>query len=198
MPTKSNERDPFQLFSEWFKQAEGSSEIKQANAMCLSTLDLAGYPDGRMVLLKGNDERGFVFYTNLKSVKGRSLAKLPKASLTFHWDPLEKQIRIQGDIEKVTDREADAYWKTRPRLAQVGAWASQQSEELASHKAFIQRLTEVDEKFENTPVPRPPHWTGLRVKPTKIEFWRGRRGRLHERLVFRKSGASWKASHLYP
>lgn len=190
--------EPVKQFSKWYDDAKACSAIEQANAMCLSTLDLKGYPDGRMVLLKGFDERGFVFFTNLTSVKGKSMAKLARAALTFHWDPLKRQVRIQGDIERVSDQEADAYWVTRPRISQLGAWASLQSQPMDNQQTFIQRIEEVKKRFAKKPVPRPPHWTGLRLEPQRIEFWRERRGRLHERFEYRKSGKQWRTARLYP
>ena len=190
--------DPIAQFAAWYQEAQGCKAIEQADAMCLSTIDPEGFPDGRMVLLKAVDERGFVFYTNLQSIKGRSLAAIPRAALTFHWDPLKRQVRVQGDVEPVSDAEADAYWKTRPRLSQIGAWASRQSEPLDRNRTFIKRLSEFALKFGAAPVPRPPHWTGLRVQPLKIEFWHARRGRLHERFLYRRRGGAWVAERLYP
>lgn len=190
--------DPIAQFSAWFAEAKACKDIEQANAMCVSTIGLDGYPDARMVLLKGHDQRGFVFYTNLQSVKGRSLAKIPRAALTFHWDPLKRQIRIQGDTEIVTDAEADAYWKTRPRISQIGAWASEQSQPLPSNWEFIKRLSSYAKKFGTAPIPRPSHWSGVRVKPIRIEFWRQRRGRLHERFIYLPEGEKWVTSRRYP
>ncbi|HVO33584.1 MAG TPA: pyridoxamine 5'-phosphate oxidase [Elusimicrobiota bacterium] len=190
--------DPMVQFGVWYKEAEKCKAIEQANAMCLATIDPDGFPDGRMVLMKGFDARGFVFYTNLKSLKGRSLAQLPKAALIFHWDPLKTQIRIQGATDIVPDAEADAYWKTRPRISQIGAWASLQSEPLDSNRTFIKRLSEYALKFGVSAVPRPPHWSGYRLKPVKIEFWRARRGRLHERILYTRQGPSWNVARLYP
>ena len=190
--------DPIAQFSRWFADAKACKAILQANAMCVSTIDLNGFPDGRMLLLKGFDEKGFVFYTNHNSVKGQSLAKNPKASLTFHWDPLKRQIRIQGTTSLVTDAEADAYWKTRPRISQIGAWASIQSEPLDSNRTFIKRLADYALKFGVAPVPRPPYWTGVRVHPIKIEFWRERRGRLHERILYTRKDNGWNIVRLYP
>jgi pyridoxamine 5'-phosphate oxidase len=190
--------DPIEQFGRWFDDAKACKAVLQANAMCLSTLDPDGFPDGRMVLLKGFDARGFIFYTNLESVKGRSLAAHAKAALTFHWDPLARQVRIQGTAERVSDAEADAYWTTRPRLAQIGAWASLQSQTLDRNRTFIKRLSEFAVQFGTGAVPRPPHWSGVRVIPTKIEFWRARRGRLHERFLYRQDGSQWQVERLYP
>jgi len=190
--------DPVKQFSEWYEEAKACRAIEQANAVCVSTVDLSGFPDGRMVLLKHFDARGFVFYTNLESVKSLSLAKIPRAALTFHWDPLKRQIRIQGKTERVSDAEADAYWVTRPRLSQIGAWASEQSRPLDSNRTFIKRLTQFALKFGTHPVPRPPHWSGIRILPAKIEFWRARRGRLHERFLYTKTEGRWQIQRLFP
>jgi len=190
--------NPITQFAAWFEDAKACKAILQANAMCLSTIGLDGFPDGRMVLLKRFDAQGFVFYTNLNSVKGRSLAAIPRSALTFHWDPLKRQVRIQGTTEPVTPQEADAYWVTRPRLAQIGAWASLQSEPLDRNRTFIKRLAEYAAKFGIAPIPRPPCWTGLRVKPHKIEFWRQRRGRLHERILYLRGAKEWQVMRLYP
>jgi len=190
--------DPIAQFARWFDEAKTCRSIEQANATCLSTIDPNGNPDGRMVLLKAFDARGFVFYTNMHSVKGRSLAAQPKAALTFFWEALKRQVRIQGAVTKVDDAEADAYWKTRPRIAQIGAWASLQSEVLDRNRTFIRRLSEFGLKFGTKPVPRPPHWTGFSVEPVKIEFWRARRGRLHERFLYTRTDNRWNIQRLYP
>ena len=195
---KNFSENPLDQFNRWFDDAKNCPAILQANAMCLSTVNSDGFPDGRMVLLKGFDARGFVFFTNLNSVKGKSLAKTPRAALTFHWDPLARQVRLQGATEPVTDAEADAYWVTRPRISQIGAWASLQSEVLDRNRTFIKRLSEYAVKFGTAKVPRPPNWTGIRLVPHKIEFWRARRGRLHERFLYALKGAQWTAARLYP
>jgi pyridoxamine 5'-phosphate oxidase len=195
---KNFSEDPIAQFSRWFKEAETCQALEQANAMCLSTMDLDGFPDGRMVLLKGFDARGFVFYTNFHSVKGRSLQALPRAALTFFWDPLHRQVRIQGDVAPVKDAEADAYWASRPRISQISAWASRQSEPMDRLGVLIKRLQEYRKKFGTGVVPRPPHWSGFRVAPRKIEFWRARRGRLHERFLYQKKESRWIASRLFP
>jgi len=166
--------------------------------MCVSTLDTDGFPDGRMVLLKEFDEHGFVFYTNLNSTKGRALKKTPKASLTFHWPPLERQVRIQGKIEFVTDAEADEYWRTRARLSQLGAWASKQSEVLSNCLILVKDVAKLALKYGTGPVPRPSYWTGIRVVPHKIEFWQGRPNRLHDRFLYTKKGSRWNIVRLYP
>lgn len=166
--------------------------------MCVSTIDPQGYPDGRMVLLKEFDERGFVFYTNLNSIKGKSLKKLLRAALAFYWEPLKKQVRIQGKAEIVSDKEADAYWKTRPRLSQLGAWASKQSEPLSSRARLVAEVARLAAKYKFSPIPRPPFWTGVRVVPRKIEFWQGRANRLHDRFLYTKRGDRWRMHRLYP
>ena len=190
--------NPFAQFAAWYQEAQKCKTIEQANAVCLSTTDLDRYPDGRMVLLKQFDERGFVFYTNYHSVKGRSLAAAPRAALTFYWEPLDQQVRIQGTTEFLTNEESDAYWATRPRLSQIGAWASLQSQPLDRNRTFIKRLSEYALKFGTGSVPRPPNWGGIRLKPRKIEFWRARRGRLHERFLYTLSRGQWAVQRLYP
>jgi pyridoxamine 5'-phosphate oxidase len=192
------EDDPLKRFARWFAQAKNNKSIEDPTAMCVSTIDPGGFPDGRMVLLKGLDERGFVFYTNLNSVKGRALKKIPRAALTFYWEPLKKQVRIQGRTEIVSDDEADAYWKTRPRLTQLGAWASKQSEILPSRARLVAEVARLALKHRLGPVPRPPFWTGVRVVPLKIEFWQGRANRLHDRFLYTKNGGRWRVKRLYP
>jgi pyridoxamine 5'-phosphate oxidase len=191
-------KDPFAFFSDWFKAAKRCTAIPDATAMCVSTLATDGFPDGRMVLLKDFDDRGFVFYTNIKSVKGRALAKTPKAALTFHWAPLEQQVRIQGTTELVSDAEADAYWKTRARLSQLGAWASKQSEPLSNRAILVKDVAKLALKYGMGPVPRPPYWTGVRVVPRRIEFWQGKPNRLHDRSLYTKVGTKWNMERLYP
>jgi len=166
--------------------------------MCLSTVDAQGWPEGRMVLLKGFDERGFVFYTSIKSAKGKSLAKHRRAALTFYWEPLHRQVRIQGSTRLVSDEEADAYWRTRPRLSQIGAWVSHQSEPLPSNVLLIKEAMKLGLKFMGREVPRPPHWTGYRVKPRAIEFWQGRPNRLHDRFLYTRTAKTWRIQRLYP
>ena len=191
--------DPFDLFSEWLEAAR-REEPNDPNAMALASVDTDGLPDVRMVLLKDFDADGFVFYTNLNSSKGQQLRATPKASLLFHWKSLRRQVRIRGTVAQVSDVEADAYFATRARASQIGAWASDQSKLMADRFALEKRVAEYGLKFGLGPVPRPDHWSGFRLKPSHIEFWRDRPFRLHERLVFsRPSGQSvWHQDRVFP
>ena len=191
--------DPQGLFDRWLAAAE-LSEPNDPNAMALATVDADGLPDARMVLLKGRDARGFVFYTNVESDKGRQLGVDPKAALLFHWKSLRRQIRIRGPVEPASEEESDAYYATRARGSQLGAWASDQSRPLPSRQSLEQRIAELDARFEGQTPPRPPFWRGYRVRPLSYEFWRDRRSRLHDRRVFRRESleAPWTALRLYP
>ncbi len=191
------EHHPIALFHAWLAAAL-KSEPNDANAMTLATVDLGGAPDARMVLLKGVDAAGFTFFTNTASAKGRELAAHPAAALVFHWKSLRRQVRVRGRVEAVTDAEADAYFATRARPAQIGAWASEQSRELEGRLALEKRVAEVGLRFGLGKVARPPHWSGYRVIPETIEFWRDRPFRLHERLVFDRAGDGWTTRRLYP
>jgi pyridoxamine 5'-phosphate oxidase len=195
---KSLPEDPFVLFGRWFEAAKKSKTIVDATALCVATADLKGRPDARMVLLKSYDARGFVFYTNLHSPKGKQLHDHPYAALVFHWDALQKQVRIQGKTEIVADAEADAYWRTRPRLSQLGAWASKQSEELSTRAILIKDVAKLVLKYGTGPVSRPPYWTGVRVVPHRIEFWQGQPNRLHDRFLYTLKGDGWQVQRLYP
>jgi pyridoxamine 5'-phosphate oxidase len=191
--------DPFERFATWYAEAVKAIP-EDPNAMVLSTVGLAGRPSARVLLLKGFDTRGFVFYTNLESRKGRELAAHPAASLTFHFRPLRRQVRVEGLVEKVSPEEADAYFATRPRGSQVGAWASTQSAPLPGRATLEARVAEVEAQYQGKPIPRPPHWSGYRLVPDQIEFWVGRENRLHEREVFMRDapGAPWTVQLLYP
>lgn len=189
--------DPFTLFDAWYAEAR-AQEPDVPDAMSLATVDAAGRPSVRMVLLKGLDGRGFVFYTNFESRKGREAFANPRVALCFHWKALRKQVRIEGTVETVTGAEADAYFASRPRDSQVAAWASLQSEPMAERFDLERRLAAFTAKFQGGPVPRPPHWSGFRVVPGAIEFWIDRPYRLHERMLFRRDGGNWTRTRLYP
>jgi len=189
--------DPFQLFDEWFAEAR-TSEPNDAEAMALATADALGQPSVRMVLLKGHGPDGFVFYTNEQSAKGDQLAANPRAALLFHWKSLRRQVRVRGDVAPVSEAEADAYFATRTRQAQIGAWASDQSRALPDRLALEKRIAQVGLRFGLGKVPRPPHWSGYRLAPQGFEFWRDRPFRLHERLVFEAAPGGWTTRRLFP
>ncbi|QAU48420.1 pyridoxamine 5'-phosphate oxidase [Bradyrhizobium guangzhouense] len=191
--------EPFALFEAWLNEAI-KSEPNDPNAMALATVDPDGLPDVRMVLMKGFDTQGFVFYSHIASQKGRELAANPKAALLFHWKSLRRQVRIRGNVTPVADAEADSYFATRPKQAQIGAWASKQSQELESRFAFEQAIAKVAAKYVIGEVPRPPGWSGWRITPARIEFWHDRPFRLHDRIEFRRdaAGKPWSKTRMYP
>jgi len=189
--------DPIAMFTGLFEQAQKCG-LEEPEAMVLSTVDQNGRPSSRYVLLKGLDAGGFVFYTNLESRKARALAANPYAALCFYWPPLDKQVRIEGDVERVSDEDADAYFSTRPRESQLGAWASRQSSALDSRATLEQQLDETRARFDGRAVTRPPYWSGYRVVPNAIEFWTRHAARLHDRARFTREDGRWLRTLLYP
>jgi pyridoxamine 5'-phosphate oxidase len=190
--------DPFVKFQDWMKEA-WVHEPEDANAMTLATATPDGIPSARIVLLKGADAAGFVFYTNTQSRKGDEIAANARAALLFHWKQLGRQIRIEGHVERVTDAEADAYFSTRPRISRLGAWASDQSRDLPERTELERRLANYDTTYPGDDIPRPPHWSGFRIVPDRFEFWQNMPFRLHDRTVYTKSpGNGWSVSKLYP
>lgn len=189
--------DPLSLFAAWFDEAE-RGEPNDSDAMALATVDGDGAPSLRMVLLKGFDQRGFVFYTNLESRKGRELAANPRAALLFHWKSLRRQVRIEGSVTPVTDAEADAYFASRPRAHCIGAWASRQSRPMSGRFELEKQVALTAARFHIGAVPRPPFWSGFRLAPRVIEFWRGSAFRLHDRLVYHRAEAGWTTERLFP
>jgi pyridoxamine 5'-phosphate oxidase len=189
--------NPIDQFKKWFEEAV-SAEVLEPNAMVLSTVSQDGYPKGSIVLLKDVDENGFTFYTNYESHKGADLAHHPVASLTFWWGELERQVRIVGKVEKVSEAESEAYFAIRPRGSQLGAWVSAQSTVIENRDVLSQKLADFEQRFANQSVPRPPHWGGYRVLPREIEFWQGRPSRLHDRILFQYIDNEWKIERISP
>jgi pyridoxamine 5'-phosphate oxidase len=198
MTDPNRESDPFVVFAAWLAEAEGT-EPNDPNAMCLATSTPDGWPSARMVLLKGLDSRGFVFFTNHDSRKGAQLLANPRAALNFHWKTLRRAVRVEGQVEQVTGAESDEYYATRPRRSRIGAWASRQSHALGSRAELEAAVAETEARFPDAEVPRPPNWGGFRVLPQRIEFWRDMPFRLHDRRVFHAApGGGWTAETLYP
>jgi pyridoxamine 5'-phosphate oxidase len=191
--------EPFGLFAQWLADAE-KSEVNDPNAVSLATVDEDGLPDVRMVLLKGHDDDGFVFYTNFESAKGREILGSMKAAMCFHWKSLRRQVRVRGPVEIVSDAEADAYYASRPRGSRIGAWASKQSRPLESRFALEKAVAEYTAKYAIGDIPRPDYWSGFRIRPVAIEFWHDRPFRLHDRVRFwrEKPEGSWEKTRLYP
>ncbi|SIP97751.1 Pyridoxamine 5'-phosphate oxidase [Rhizobium sp. RU35A] len=195
----TEESEPFALFAQWLKDAEGS-EINDPNAVALASVDEQGLPNVRMVLLKGFDARGFVFYTNFESQKGREILGQQKAAMCFHWKSLRRQVRLRGPVSVVSDEEADAYYASRPRGSRIGAWASKQSRPLESRFALEKAVAEYTARHAIGEIPRPAHWSGFRIEPTSIEFWHDRPFRLHDRVEFRRPApdGDWSKVRMYP
>ena len=189
--------DPFAIFEEWFALAR-EVEVNDPHAMALASVDSEGMPDVRMVLLNSHDSRGFCFFTNFESEKGRQLLAQPKAAMVMHWKSLRRQVRMRGPVELVAPEEADAYFASRPRGSQIASSASEQSRPLASRQALLSRVAEISAKIGEGDVARPMHWSGFRLVPSSIEFWKDGEFRLHDRVLFTRAGAGWQSARLYP
>ncbi len=196
--TIPNEASPFVLFEQWYAEAAACADIEDHTAMTLATVGLDGGPDARQVLLKGHDEQGFVFYTNMTSPKAQQLRKTPRAALCFYWMPLGKQVRIRGPVSLTAEAEADEYFATRPRQSRLGAWASKQSQVIESPRALEKRIATFVARYLFGPVPRPEFWSGFRVMPEVIEFWLKQPYRLHDRACYSKTADGWRRDRLYP
>ena len=190
-------QDPIEQFGKWWDEAIASA-IDEVNAMTLATVNKEGKPDARIVLLKGYDEQGFVFFTNYQSSKGQQLSASPFATLVFFWKELERQVRIEGTCEKVSEQESDAYFHSRPEGSRLGAWASPQSSIIEGRHLIEKNLEQLQDQYKGSTIPRPPHWGGYRVVPTAIEFWQGRSSRLHDRIKYSKENNEWKIVRLAP
>jgi len=191
------EDEPFALFAHWLDEAT-ASEVNDPNGTALATVDEAGLPNVRMVLLKGFDERGFVFYTNFESNKGREILSSMKAAMCFHWKSLRRQVRVRGQVEVVSEEEANAYYATRPRHSRLGAWASAQSRPLEARQVLVDAVAKLDAEYPGGDIPRPAHWSGFRIVPSSIEFWQDGEFRLHDRIAFQRDGDGWSKTRLYP
>ncbi len=190
--------NPMELFKIWFDEAEAIDTVAENNAMTLSTIDAYGYPKNRVVLLKKFNDQGFVFYTNYRSEKGRSILRHPKVSISFFWPSLERQVIVKGAVEKCAEETSDQYFASRPRGSQLGAWVSHQSESIRDRAVLKQRLQEMELKFEGKPIPRPDFWGGFLIKPRMIEFWQGRPNRLHDRFKYSCRDQNWEVTRLAP
>jgi pyridoxamine 5'-phosphate oxidase len=197
LPIATADRSPIDIFGDWFAVARDSG-ILHPNSMSVATVDANGAPSVRMLLLKGHDGSGFVFFTNYESRKAQEMESNPKVALCFHWAVLERQVRIEGTAERISKEESSAYFSTRPQGSRIGAWASRQSEPLDRRETLEARFDEVKEKYAGEEIPLPPFWGGYRVLPERIEFWQGRLDRLHDRLVFTRQGTGWSTQRLYP
>jgi pyridoxamine 5'-phosphate oxidase len=194
---KNAPRNPLTLFQQWFKESL-KSKVVDANAFAVATVSRSGIPSNRIVLLKGLDHQGFIFFTNYQSQKGREIIQKPVASLLFFWPQLIRQIRVDGKVEKISAKESDAYFKTRPRGSQLGAWTSEQSEWVPNRDFLEKRMKTLEEQYQGKSIPRPSHWGGFRVIPQYIEFWQGRPNRLHDRLRYAHSKSGWRMNRLAP
>lgn len=190
--------DPVVEFREWFDRARATEGLTLPDACCLATVDAEGDPDARMVLLKGIEDGGFVFYTNLRSPKGEALRRRPRAALVFHWKPLGRQVRVRGEVSPVAEAEADRYFATRPRGSRIAAWASAQSSPVESREALERKFRETSERFDGEEVPRPPFWSGFRLEPMSVEFWQERDHRLHDRFAYTRAPRGWQIARLQP